>query len=115
MGCKRSTSRHRRGRPIRRAMHPIPYLVEGIDVGILERSNTVERGSPTGRPIMFAHGFGCDQSMWRYVWPSFAHGRRVILFDHPGAGHVSVADFDFGRYRSLHGYARDVIEICDAL
>jgi sigma-B regulation protein RsbQ len=64
---------------------------------------------------MFAHGFGCDQSMWRYVWPSFAHDRRVILFDHPGAGHVSVADFDFGRYRSLQGYARDVIEICDAL
>ena len=95
---------------------PLARVVREVEfLGVLQRSNTVEPGNPTGRPIMFAHGFGCDQSMWRYVWPSFADDRRVILFDHPGAGHVSVEEFDFDRYRSLGGYARDVLDICDAL
>jgi sigma-B regulation protein RsbQ len=84
-------------------------------MNVLARSNTVEHGNPTGRPIMFAHGFGCDQSMWRYVWPAFEADRRIILFDHPGAGHVPVAEFNFDRYTSLHGFAADVIDICDAL
>ena len=64
---------------------------------------------------MFAHGFGCDQAMWRFVWPSFEADHRVILFDFPGAGHVPTEEFDFDRYRSLRGYAADVIEIIDAL
>jgi len=84
-------------------------------MNVLERSNTVQLGNPAGQPIMFAHGFGCDQSMWRYVWPAFAAERRVILFDHPGAGHVSVEEFNFDRYTTLSGFADDVIDICDAL
>lgn len=86
-----------------------------FEIDILASSNTVEHGNPDGRPIMFAHGFGCDQSMWRYVWPEFADEQRVILFDHPGAGHTAVDEFSFDRYASLRGYADDVIEICDAL
>ena len=55
----------------------------------LERNNvTVARAGPTGRPMVFAHGFGCDQNMWRYVAPAFADDYRVVLFDHVGAGRL---------------------------
>ncbi len=60
---------------------------------------------------MFAHGFGCDQNMWRYVWPSFADEYRIVLFDHVGAGGSDASAFDPDRYGSLQGYADDVIEI----
>lgn len=65
--------------------------------------------------MVFAHGFGCDQSMWRYVWPAFAETHRVVLFDYVGAGHVNVDSFDVRRYASLHGYASEVVDVCDAL
>ena len=60
---------------------------------------------------MFAHGFGCDQNMWRYVWPSFAEEYRIVLFDHVGAGGSDASAFDPDRYSSLQGYADDVVEI----
>ncbi|MEA2215450.1 MAG: sigma-B regulation protein RsbQ [Solirubrobacteraceae bacterium] len=61
--------------------------------------------------MMFAHGFGCDQNMWRHVWPSFADDYRVVLFDHVGMGGSDSAAFDRQRYSSLQGYAEDVLEI----
>lgn len=64
---------------------------------------------------MFAHGFGCDQSMWRYVWPAFEPDHRIVLFDHIGAGGSNAAAWDRERYSSLHGYASDVLEICRGL
>jgi sigma-B regulation protein RsbQ len=81
----------------------------------VERNNVVEHGPPGGRPMILAHGFGCDQSMWRYVWPSFADDHRVIVFDHIGAGGSDASVFDRGRYASLQGYADDVLEICREL
>jgi sigma-B regulation protein RsbQ len=84
-------------------------------VTVAERNNVVERGDPGGRPIVFAHGFGCDQNMWRFVWPAFAGDHRVILFDHVGAGGSDAAAYDRERYATLHGYARDVLEICREL
>jgi sigma-B regulation protein RsbQ len=84
-------------------------------VTVAERNNVVERGDPGGRPIVFAHGFGCDQNMWRFVWPAFAGEHRVILFDHVGAGGSDAAAYDRERYATLHGYARDVLEICREL
>jgi sigma-B regulation protein RsbQ len=80
-----------------------------------ERNNVVEEGSPDGRPMVFAHGFGCDQNMWRYVWPEFAGDHRVILFDHVGSGGSDASAFDPRRYESLEGYADDVIDICHEL
>ena len=72
-------------------------------------------GSTTGQPILFAHGFGCDQNMWRFVAPRFEDEFRVVLFDHVGSGGSDLAEYDAGKYGSLDGYATDVIEICDEL
>jgi sigma-B regulation protein RsbQ len=82
---------------------------------VLLRNNVVQRGNPSGRPIVFAHGFGCDQNMWRYVTPAFEDEYRVVLFDHVGAGQSVLSAYDSARYSSLSGYARDVAEIVEAL
>ncbi|GAA3441982.1 alpha/beta fold hydrolase [Planomonospora venezuelensis] len=62
--------------------------------------------------MVFSHGFGCDQNMWRLVAPAFADRYRVVLFDHAGAGASGPASYSFERYSSLGGYAQDVLEIC---
>jgi sigma-B regulation protein RsbQ len=62
--------------------------------------------------MVFAHGFGCDQNMWRYVWPAFANEYRIVLFDHVGSGGSDVRAYDPERYSTLQGYADDVLEIC---
>lgn len=67
------------------------------------------------RPILFAHGYGCDQNMWRYVAPAFEEDFKVVLFDHVGAGRSDVSCFDRIKYRTLKGYAEDVLEICREL
>jgi sigma-B regulation protein RsbQ len=72
-------------------------------------------GRSDGRPMLFAHGFGCDQNMWRYVAPAFTGDYRVVLFDHVGAGSGDPAAYDVDRHATLQGYAQDVVEICDAL
>ena len=81
---------------------------------VLQRNNVHLHGSG-GRAIMFAHGFGCDQNMWRYVEPACRDGYRTVLFDHVGAGHSDLAAYDEGKYRDLRGYAADVVEIGRAL
>ena len=65
--------------------------------------------------MIFAHGFGCDQNMWRFVAPEFESDHRVILFDHVGAGASQLSAYDPQRYGDLGGYADDVVEICEAL
>ena len=65
--------------------------------------------------MLFAHGFGCDQNMWRHVEPSFRETHRTVLFDYVGAGGSDLSAYDLGRYSSLSGYARDVLDVCDAL
>jgi sigma-B regulation protein RsbQ len=65
--------------------------------------------------MVFAHGFGCDQNMWRDVWPAFAGEHRVVLFDHIGHGGSDRSAFDPDRYATLDGYADDVLEICREL
>jgi sigma-B regulation protein RsbQ len=81
----------------------------------LARHNVTVHGRPDGPPIVFSHGFGCDQNMWRFVWPAFAGDHRVILFDHVGHGRSDHADFDPARYASLDGYAQDVLAILRGL
>src|SRR3954447_13085849 len=63
------------------------------------------------RPMVFAHGFGCDQKMWRLIAPAFEREFRVILFDHIGAGGSDLSAYDAGRYSSLAGYAEDVVAL----
>jgi sigma-B regulation protein RsbQ len=72
-------------------------------------------GRPDGRPMIFAHGFGCDQHMWRFVAPAFEGDHRVVLFDHVGAGGSDLSAYDPERYGTLEGYADDVLEICREL
>jgi sigma-B regulation protein RsbQ len=80
-----------------------------------QRNNVVTHGPLGARPMVFAHGFGCDQNMWRYVWPAFAEDYRIVLFDHVGAGGSDTSVFDRARYGSLEGYAEDLREICREL
>ncbi|MET9470092.1 alpha/beta hydrolase [Streptomyces sp. NPDC006544] len=81
----------------------------------LRRNNVKVIGS-TGRPVvMLAHGFGCDQNMWRLVVPALAEEFQVVLFDYVGSGGSDPTAWSEERYASLDGYARDVIEICEAL
>jgi sigma-B regulation protein RsbQ len=72
-------------------------------------------GKPSGQPMMFAHGFGCDQHMWRHLMPRFVDRYNVVLFDHVGAGNSDLAAYDSAKYSSLHGYATDMVEIASAL
>jgi sigma-B regulation protein RsbQ len=81
----------------------------------LERHNVVLCGSEDGQPMMFAHGFGCDQNMWRLVWPHFSDRYRIVLFDHMGFGKSDVRAYDARRYSSLKAYAEDVLAICREL
>lgn len=80
---------------------------------IMRRNRVVITGSGA-RPMLFAHGFGCDQSMWRYVAPDFERDHRVVLFDHVGCGSSDRSAYRMDRYGSLEGYAEDVLEICSA-
>jgi sigma-B regulation protein RsbQ len=73
--------------------------------------NVTEHGRPDGQAMVFAHGFGCDQNMWRHVAPHFEDRYRVVLFDYVGAGGAQVS-FDPERYSTLDGYADDVLRIC---
>jgi sigma-B regulation protein RsbQ len=65
--------------------------------------------------MLFAHGFGCDQTMWRFITPAFAHRHEIVLFDHIGAGKSDLAAYDRKRYGTLDGYAQDVLAICEEL
>jgi sigma-B regulation protein RsbQ len=79
------------------------------------RNNVTLGGDPQGRPIVFAHGFGCDQNVWRIVAPAFEHDHRVVLFDHVGAGGSDLRAYDSAKYASLGGYAADLVELLDEL
>lgn len=87
--------------------------VGGVDVR--RRNHVVVTGRKDGRPMVFAHGFGCDQTMWRFVAPRFADTHRVVTFDFVGFGGSDLAAHDPVRYGSLGGYALDVLEVLDAL
>lgn len=81
---------------------------------VQRRNNVVVRGNGT-QPILFAHGFGCDQTMWRFLAPAFEDDHRVVLFDYVGSGKSDWSAYDAERYATLDGYARDVLEICQEL
>ena len=82
---------------------------------VLARNNVKQYGDPAAQPMLFAHGFGCDQNMWRFVVPAFEATHRVVVFDYVGFGESEHAAWDPERYATLHGYAQDVLEICREL
>lgn len=79
------------------------------------RKNNVQIKGQGSQAIIFAHGFGCDQNMWRFITPAFEKEYQTILFDHVGAGHSDISSYNKTKYSSLHGYAADVIEIVEEL
>jgi sigma-B regulation protein RsbQ len=81
----------------------------------LIRRNNVRISGDGHPPMLFAHGFGCDQNMWRLVAPAFEGTHRVVLFDHVGAGQSDASAYDRQKYATLDGYATDVLEICRGL
>jgi pimeloyl-ACP methyl ester carboxylesterase len=83
-------------------------------VSAVERNNLRITGSGK-QPMMFSHGFGCDQNMWRLVAPAFERTHRTVLFDHVGAGRSDLSAYSKAKYSSLQGYADDVLEICREL
>ncbi|MEW1569882.1 alpha/beta hydrolase, partial [Streptomyces sp. NPDC093509] len=68
-----------------------------------------------GPVVLLAHGFGCDQNMWRLVVPTLAKNYRVVLFDYVGSGGADSSAWSEQRYSSLEGYASDVLEVCEEL
>ncbi|MBA2719555.1 MAG: alpha/beta hydrolase [Chloroflexi bacterium] len=82
---------------------------------VIDRHAVRVRGNPDGPPIVFAHGFGCDQTLWRFVAPAFEADHRVVTFDYIGAGGSDRSAYDPVRYASLDGYADDILRICAAL
>jgi sigma-B regulation protein RsbQ len=88
-------------------------MVQGMDP--VARNNVRVFGRPDAQPLVFVHGFGCDQEMWRLVAPAFEDDFRVVLLDLVGSGGSDLSSYDADRYSSLGGYAADVNEICAAL
>ncbi len=84
-------------------------------MSVVRRNNVTLGGRPSGQPMVFAHGFGCDQNMWRFVAPAFEDEYRIVLFDLVGAGGSDLSAYDEQKYASLDGYAQDVLELCAEL
>ena len=81
---------------------------------VIARNHVKVLGRGT-QPIVFAHGFGCDQKMWRFIVPAFENDYRVVLFDYVGSGKSDSAAYDVARYATLDGYASDVLEVLETL
>lgn len=78
---------------------------------ILERNNVKILGNG-GQTIIFAHGFGSDQTAWRHQVAAFSSDFRIVLFDHVGAGKSDFSAYSPRRYSSLYSYAEDLLDLC---
>ncbi len=83
-------------------------------MSILRRNNVNVSGSGV-RPMIFLHGYGCDQNMWRFVTPAFAADYKIVVYDLTGSGQSDLSAYDLAKYATLQGHATDLLEICDAL
>jgi len=88
--------------------------IRAMDVDVFRRNNVRVFGRGE-QPMLLAHGFGCDQNMWRLVTPAFEDDYRIVLFDYVGHGGSDRASFDPARYRTLDGFARDILDIVTTL
>jgi sigma-B regulation protein RsbQ len=85
-----------------------------VNKNLLER-HRVRVSGHGHRALLFAHGLGFDQRAWRRVAPAFEATHRVVVFDHAGCSAEAAQSYDETRHGSLHGYAQDLLDICDAL
>ncbi len=77
----------------------------------ISKRNNVKIFGRGNRFMVFAHGFGCDQNMWRYITPAFEETHRIVVFDYVGTGKSDMSAYDSERYASLEGYSQDILEI----
>jgi sigma-B regulation protein RsbQ len=84
-------------------------------ISAVRARNNVKVFGKGKQPMVFAHGFGCDQHMWRYLTPAFENDYKIVLFDYVGSGNSDISAYNPERYATLNGYASDVLEICAAL
>ncbi|MEV3851823.1 alpha/beta hydrolase [Streptomyces microflavus] len=82
---------------------------------VRRRNNVAVTGCADGPVLLLAHGFGCDQNMWRLLTPTLAKSYRMVLFDYVGSGRADPSAWDERRYSSLEGYAQDVLEVAEEL
>lgn len=82
---------------------------------VIRRNNVRISGVEGGRPLVFAHGFGCSQAVWSVVAPAFEAEFQVVLFDLVGSGGSDLEAYDRSKYDSLDGYASDLLELLEAL
>jgi sigma-B regulation protein RsbQ len=87
-------------------------MLNADDVLIRNNVKLIGKGSKT---LFLAHGFGCDQNMWRFLIPELAEHFKIVLFDYVGSGASDISQYSKKRYSQLEGYAEDIIEICEAL
>ncbi|MCF2499121.1 alpha/beta fold hydrolase [Dyadobacter chenhuakuii] len=81
----------------------------------VKKRNNVRIFGQGNQAMVFAHGFGCGQNMWRYIWPAFERDYKIVLFDYVGSGNSDVTAYNYERYSNLNGYAQDIIDICREL
>lgn len=81
---------------------------------VLARHNVKIFGKGT-QPLLFSHGLGCDQNVWHLIVPAFQNDYKIILFDFIGSGQSDISSYNKEKYASLHGYADDVLAICEKL
>ena len=81
---------------------------------IVARNNVTVQGKGS-TVLMLAHGFGCDQRMWRFVLPFLSERYTVVMFDYVGSGNSQLSSFSSDKYSTLDGYASDVLDIIGAM
>ncbi|WKA54736.1 alpha/beta fold hydrolase [Planococcus shixiaomingii] len=86
----------------------------GTTEEVIKRYN-VSLSGHGDKVLVFAHGFGCDQYVWKKVAPAFEMKYRVVLFDYIGSGKSDKSAYSAERYSTLHGYKEDLLNLCDAL
>lgn len=94
---------------------PPKFYTSSADAAFVTKRHAIEMSGHGKQPMLFAHGFGCDQHVWTALTPAFSDDYKIVLFDNVGAGQSDLSAFNTAKYATLDGYAGDVIEICDAL
>lgn len=81
----------------------------------VQRRNNITITGSGKQTLVLAHGFGCDQTMWRFLEPYFRDRFRIVVFDYVGCGRSDPKAFSAKKYASLDGYAQDIIDVCEAV
>ena len=90
-------------------------LADNIMTSVRKRNNVKVIGNKNGPILILAHGFGCDQNMWRLMLPELERNYQIVLFDYAGSGNSLLTDYTIEKYSTLDGYAQDIIDIIEEL